>query len=394
MSWSKFFRAARQAKQDVTGLRYRGANAESSTASMSSTSSELGAARSDLVDFGSNDYLGLRSDPRILETLRESVEFGSGASPVLKGYCDAHRTLESELAKLHSQEDAMLFSSGYACNVGVISCLAGQNDLVFSDALNHASIIDGCRLSKAEVRIFPHNDANAIVDVLTKNRGEYQKVLIVTESVFSMDGDAGDLPGLADIARRFECGLLVDEAHATGVYGGNGSGLVEELGLQDSVLAKVGTLSKAVGAIGGYVVGSREIIEYLVNYCRSYIFSTSPPVPTVSAIARAIKLVEGMNEERKTLRGRSRLLRKELSECGWEVVSPESDSPIVPILTRDAQNTLALSAHLERAGYYVPAIRPPTVPEGKSRLRISLSARHTEEEIQGLLSALATAPAT
>lgn len=356
------------------------------------------------LDFGSNDYLGLRTNPAILRTIEAAVQlkiepasnpempsaefigWGSGASPVLNGHTSPHRILESKLASLNHTGDAMVFSSGYACNVGVLSCLADSDCIVFSDQLNHASLIDGLRLSRSERVVYKHCGVKDLSENLERLRGTKSRGLIVTESIFSMDGDEAPLREVADLAERFDCGLIVDEAHATGVFGTQGGGLVDELKLTDRVLLKLGTLSKALGGIGGYAAGDRQTIQYLVNRCRSFLFSTAPPPLAMLAASAAIDHCLAMNEVREHLRFIAASLREQLRESGWNVISGRS--PIVPVIIGEAEKTLQLSAKLLELGIYVPAIRPPTVPQGSCRLRISLSANHTSADIATLIEAI------
>ncbi len=343
-----------------------------------------------LLDFGTNDYLGLRRSPDVIQALRSSLEdqpWGAGASPVLSGYSREHAALESALAEFSNSSAALVFSSGLACNVGTIACLADAPDLILSDQLNHASLIDGCRLSKAKKQIFPHADGDSVRQFLRAERTRYNKVMILTESIFSMDGDAAPLTELADLAREYDCGLVVDEAHAVGIYGQRGSGLLEELSLAGHALAKLGTLSKALGCIGGYACGNQEFVEYLVNHCRSYLFSTAPPAASMAAARAALGRLARMTEPRQALRQTAKELRRRLGALGLDV--PTGDSPIIPVIVGDAERATNLSAQLWFREIYVPAIRPPTVPPGTSRLRISLSTRHSSQDIDRLLSALA-----
>lgn len=339
-----------------------------------------------VIDFGSNDYLGLACHPGVVAAFQSAQHAGSGASPVLNGYGAAHRELEQRLARLCRAEDALVFSSGYSCNVGVIACLASAGDLILSDELNHASLIDGCRLSKAAVEVYPHNDAEHLAHYLADRRGDFTKVIVLTESVFSMDGDCANLNELAEICEQYHCGLVVDEAHALGVFGERGSGLVEEFKLEDKVFAKLGTLSKAVGTVGGYVCGSGTLVEFLVNHCRSYMFSTAPPAVTMLASAASVDLIESSQEQRRELRALSTALRSRLRGQGWDV--PEGESPIIPLIVGGEAEAVSLSARLRERGVYVPAIRPPTVPVGKCRLRISLSTVHSHAHIEMLVDAL------
>jgi 8-amino-7-oxononanoate synthase len=379
--WDSFLSSSLDEKRAIDQFRTRGAGRFGQ------------GAISPSFDFGSNDYLGLSTHPRIVESLRASARCGSGASPVLSGYGDEHHRLESALARLAGTEASLVFSSGYAANVGTLACLASDGDLILSDRLNHASLIDGCRLSNAQTKVYPHADEGFVREFLGLHRENFRRVLIVTESIFSMDGDCAPLRELSELAERFECGLVVDEAHATGVRGNRGAGMLEELGLEDQVLAKLGTLSKAIGCVGGYVCGSRQLIDYLVNHCRSYIFSTAPASAIMLAAQAAIDQMGSMDVERSRLKQLAGKLRADLRRLGWYV--PQSnvgcgcdDSCIVPVIVGDERTTLELSQRLANDGIYVPAIRPPTVPAGTSRLRISLTARHSQESLTALLDSM------
>ncbi len=353
-------------------------------------------------DFGSNDYLGLSSHPEVIGAARaeqrnmpdscgvenrETAKWGTGASPIIGGYTASHAKLEKALASLFQLEQALVFSSGYACNTGVIPCLVGSRDLILSDQLNHASLIDGCRLSKATRVIYPHIDAAFIADQLHSCRHQFDKVLIVTESVFSMDGDCAPLKELCSLADEFDCAVAVDEAHGTGILGENGGGLLEEVQLHSQRIIKLGTLSKAIGSVGGYVAGSKDLIDFLVNHCRSYIFSTACPAAVAATTAVGVGLVARLGESRAHLQALSKDLRAQLNADRWR--TNEANSPIIPIFIGSEMDALRLSSALWELGFHVPAIRPPTVPEATSRLRISLTAEHTREDIDRLLNALA-----
>lgn len=376
-----------------------------------------------LIDFGSNDYLGLRSHPDLLSALvahgeRDvarssqpsraataraaegdsqapaprgvSASWGAGASPVLSGYSAHHASLEQALAEFSNSPAALVFSSGFACHAGSVACLAAAGDLILSDQLNHASLIDGCRLSRATTAIYPHADASFVRNYLQQHRHQFGKVLLLSESIFSMDGDAAPLRELAELGQQYDAGLVVDEAHAVGVYGPRGGGLLEELQLQTQVLAKLGTLSKSLGCVGGYVAGSEQLIAYLVNHCRSYLFSTASPGLSLVAAQRALQLLMGMQSERHQLRQTATALRSRLSQLG--LMSSTGDSPIIPVIVGSEERAIAVSQHLWQRGIYVPAIRPPTVPVGTCRLRISLSTAHTPQHIDQLVVALSEAP--
>lgn len=343
-----------------------------------------------LINFGGNDYLGLRNNPQLVTAATSALAthgVGSGASPAVSGYSDSQSQLEACLAKFNHLPAALVFSSGYASNVATISSLVSEQDVIYSDALNHASLIDGCRLSKATRDVYPHNDVQQLSERLASDRHRFKRALIVTESIFSMDGDAAPLKELVELAERYDCGLIVDEAHATGIYGTHGEGLVEELDLTNRVLGKLSTLSKALGCLGGYLCGGQNLIDHVMNFGRGYMFSTALPASVLSASVASIELVESICEERKYLRQRSKATRSALCDMGWKVLG--DDSPILPIVLGHESEALEWSAKLQEAGLFVPAIRPPTVPQGTSRLRISLSCEHTDEQIAKLIAALA-----
>lgn len=383
VSWNNYLQ---ESLNDLgsTGLRrHRAIRVAGNQSKMS-----MGGDFAPLVNFGSNDYLGLRCHPEIIAASRHALAasgMGSGASPLVTGYKGLHAELEQRLADLEHADEAAVFSSGFACNVGVIPCLSTSADAVLSDQLNHASLIDGCRLSHAHKIVFPHACAQFVRDTLKSQRHRYRRVLIVTESIFSMDGDLAPLAELADIADTYDAGLIVDEAHATGVYGEHGAGAVEELRLQGRPLAQLGTLSKSLGCVGGFASGSKLLVDYIVNRCRSYIYSTALPECVAASAIAAVKLSQEMSAQRVSLRKTSRELREILQSQGWQV--PAGDSPIIPVIVGDAQQATNLARQLAARGYFVPAIRPPTVPDGTARLRISLSASHTASEISGLAEA-------
>jgi 8-amino-7-oxononanoate synthase len=340
------------------------------------------------VNFGSNDYLGLAADPRLAEAVKKSLDgWGSGASPLITGHAEAHQALENRLAEFEGSEAALLFTSGFAANSATIAALVGPGDVVFCDRKNHASLFDGCRLSRADVRVYPHCDYQRL-DKLLQRAAKSRRRLIVTDSLFSMDGDIAPLPELTKLARRHDAMLMVDEAHATGVFGNQGRGMCEEFGVEDGVQIRVGTLSKALGSIGGFVSGSRALIDWLVNRARPYIYSTASPAAIAAAGIAALDIVRDEPNRRKELLSRADSFRNTLKENGQNVGN--STTQIVPIIVGDAQTALDLSAALRQAGFFVPAIRPPTVPEGEACLRISLSFAHSEEQIAALIEALNT----
>ncbi|AMV34246.1 8-amino-7-oxononanoate synthase [Pirellula sp. SH-Sr6A] len=340
-----------------------------------------------LVHFGANDYLALSWEPRVREAacVLPSGRYGAGASPLLTGHTEAHEVLRRRLAAMACSEGALLFSSGYAANVGVVSALAKGEDVVFSDRLNHASLIDGCRLSRARTFIYPHADLEELRALVRRHRGEGRRAWVVTDSVFSMDGDVAPVEKLEALAQEYDLGLIVDEAHATGVYGERGSGLLEERGCRSDRWIKVGTLSKAIGCSGGFVVGPGVLIRYLENAARSFLYSTSLPLGHCRAAAVAVDMLGAMGKERSALRSVSQTLRDRLRDLGHRV--GKGDSPIIPIYAPSVRDVVAWSQRLAEGGFYVPAIRPPTVPEGGSLLRVSLNIAHTPGDLDALVDA-------
>jgi 8-amino-7-oxononanoate synthase len=352
----------------------------------------------EFIGFASNDYLGLSGDSRLARAAAHVARrygCGAGASPLVSGFLPAHRALERALARWEGADAALVFSSGFVANLCLAGTLAGEGDAIFSDALNHASLIDGCRLSRARVHVYRHADTSHLHDLLTRLGGASRRRLIVTESVFSMDGDWAPLTELADLARCHDCLLLIDEAHATGIFGENGRGLSELLSVsstdQDSPI-KVGTLSKALGGQGGFVTGSRRLIDWLVNRGRPYIFSTALAPPLAAAARQAVAVVAAEPERRHRLLGLADFLRERLGSVGYPATG--SRCQIVPVVVGSARAALEMSRRLQERGLLVPAIRPPTVPEGTARLRISLTAQHSEEDVARLVAALAEAART
>jgi 8-amino-7-oxononanoate synthase len=343
------------------------------------------------INFGSNDYLGLAADPRLGAAVEEAIRtdgWGSGASPLVTGYAERHRLLERRLAEFEGSEAALLFTSGFVANLGTVAALVGPGDTVFADRHNHASLLDGCRLSRADVRIYPHSDWRRLEGLLSR-RGKGRR-LIVTDSLFSMDGDLAPLAELAGLAERYGAMLMIDEAHATGIFGPGGRGVAEHLGLDARIPVRVGTLSKALGSIGGFVVGSRSLIQWLIHRARPYVFSTAAPAAAAAAAVAALDIVGGQPQRRRQLLADAQSLRAALAGQGWDVGL--SASQIIPLIVGSAERAMALSAALADRGLLVPAIRPPTVAEGQSRLRISLTYAHTAEmktELVGALGELA-----
>ena len=341
-----------------------------------------------LMNFGSNDYLGLASDERLAQAVIRTVEnrnWGSGASPLITGRGLLHQQLEQRISQFEGSEAALLFSSGFAANVGVIAALVKQGDAIYSDEKNHASIIDGCRLSNAEVHNYRHVDCEHLESLL-QNSGKFRRRLIITDSLFSMDGDLAPLARLAELATSYDAMFMVDEAHATGVFGRQGRGLAEALGVEDRVDVCVGTLSKSLGCQGGFVSGSRTLIEWLLNRARSYVFSTAQPEALCAAALAAFDVVEQEPHRRIELAARGESLRSRLAAQGWN--TGNSASQIIPLVVGTSDRAMQLAAALRQQGFLIPGIRPPTVPSGESLLRISLTYGHTEEMIDSLVEQL------
>ncbi len=349
------------------------------------------------VSFASNDYLGLASDPRLAAAAAETAQregYGASAARLVSGDLPAHRDLEANLATFLGRPAALVFPSGYQANLGVVTALAGPDDLIVSDALNHASLIDGCRLSRAQIAVYPHGNASAAAAALASAPGARRR-LLVTESLFSMDGDAAPIVDLASVAHDTDAILVVDEAHAIGVHGPAGRGLCAAAGVVPDVL--VGTLGKSLAAGGGFVAGSSVLREYLVNRARTFIFTTALPAPVAAAAARALEVAAGPegDQRRTRLADLGRLLAGRLAALGsWPLRPPTPNlaaaiGPIFPFLLGENERALRVSAELRRRSIFVPAIRPPTVPAGTSRLRITLSAAHERDDVLRLTDALA-----
>jgi 8-amino-7-oxononanoate synthase len=341
-----------------------------------------------LLNFSSNDYLGLANDGSIRAAFVEGVTrwgVGSGASRLVVGDSEAHHSLERELASLKRAERVLLFNSGYAANSGVLPVLASAEDAIFSDSLNHASLIDGCRLSRARLEIYPHLDLESLERRLAASSA--RRKWVCTESVFSMDGDVAPLREIVSLCERYGAGLYVDEAHATGVFGAGGSGLCEALGVEGQVDVRMGTLGKALGVFGAHVAVSGEVAEWLVNRARSFIFATALPPAICVAAEAAVRRARSPHGDglRVTLWRHIHRFAAGLRELG-QVAEPRS--PIFPVILGSPERTLQASEALRRDGIWVTAIRPPTVPEGTSRLRFCLSAAHTEAQIDQALSSL------
>jgi 8-amino-7-oxononanoate synthase len=338
----------------------------------------------------SNNYLGLADHPRVREAAADAAMrwgVGAGASRLVSGSMTIHRRLEERLAAFKGARAALLFGSGYLANTGVVSTLAGRGDVVFSDELNHASLIDGCRLSRAEVFVYRHNDVEHLAWGLQEAGGRGS--LIVTDGVFSMDGDVAPLEEIVELARAYDVRVVVDEAHGTGAVGPGGRGAVAEAGLEDEVDVIVGTLGKALGSYGAYVCCEPRMREFLINSSRPFIFSTAPPPPAVAGAMAALDLLEEDPQRVEKLQSNADALRAELAREGFEVAG--STTQIVPLIVGDADLAMQICEAAIERGVFAQAIRPPTVPTGTSRLRLAVMATHRKSELRDAAQALARA---
>jgi len=336
----------------------------------------------------SNNYLGLATHPRIKEAEASALKkYGTGAcaSRLISGNMEIHEALEEKTATFKGCQSAIIFATGYMANVGVITALAGKGDLILSDELNHASIIDGCRLSGATISIYAHRDVDAINSILSQHDppDPHNRRLIITEGIFSMDGDIAPLPDILEAAKIHDAWVIVDDAHATGVLGENGRGTAEYFHLKNDQLIQVGTFSKSLASLGGYVAGPEPVIEWLKNNSRSFIYSTALPPSICAGSIAAIEILESNHLIRRRLWKNIKRFRQGLINLGFDTMG--SQAQIIPILTGDTNLTMEFAEALFEKGIYAPGIRPPTVPEGKSRIRVSLMASHTYEQIDRVL---------
>ncbi len=345
------------------------------------------------LSFCSNDYLGLADHPDLLAAAAAAAErhgFGAAASRLLSGHLPPHRDLEQALAALVRLPAALLYPTGYQANLGVVTSLAGPEDLIVSDQANHASLIDGCRLSRATIRVYGHLDVHAAAEAL-RTPGSFRRRFLITESLFSMDGDPAPLPDLQRLTQESGATLIVDEAHALGVLGPDGRGLCQQSGVVPDVL--IGTLGKAFGSLGGFVAGAEILRNHLVNRSRTFIYTTATPPPIAAAALAAVRLslsAEGARR-RAALTRNVRILHAALARLPLPHPLPALGGPILPIVVGSDQAAVALARRLDQRGFFVPAIRPPTVAEGTARLRITLSAAHTETDVASLAAALEAA---
>jgi glycine C-acetyltransferase len=342
-----------------------------------------------VVNLSSNNYLGLTTHPRLRERALEATRtlgVGSGSVRTIAGTMSIHMELERRLAAFKRTEATVVFQSGFTANAGTVSSILGKDDFIISDELNHASIIDGARLSRATINVFPHRDAKAaraIVQELPRER----RRLIVSDGVFSMDGDLGALPALCDVADEFNCIMMVDDAHASGVFGSNGRGTIDHFGLHGRVDIQVGTLSKAIGALGGYVAGSRALIEFLYHRARPFLLSTSHPPAVAASCLAAIDVLESEPELIERLWDNTRFFKSGLQSLGFDTGA--SESPITPVIVGDAALAMKLSDVLFENGVFAQGIGFPTVARGKARVRTIVTATHTRDELQFALDCFA-----
>ncbi|MDD2752442.1 MAG: 8-amino-7-oxononanoate synthase [Candidatus Omnitrophica bacterium] len=339
-------------------------------------------------DFSSNDYLGLSDHPYLIEQSKKAIEkFGvsSSSSRLLSGTLDLHRQLEENMAKFKKKQAAIVFNSGYQANLGIISSLCKQGDCIFADRLIHASLIDGILLSGAKFFRFQHNDANHLEALLKKERNKFKNCLIITESIFSMDGDKAPLKEFVSLKEKYQVQLFVDEAHATGIFGKNGAGLVEELGLEKQVDLIMGTFSKALGGFGGYLAASKKIVDYLVNTCRSFIYSTALPPGVIAANLASLELIKKEPQRRIQLLENAAYLHRELLNQGFVI---KGESQIVPLIIGDNLRAVECAKNLQAKSFWVLAIRPPTVPIGQARLRFSLNFYQQKKILDKLIHEL------
>ena len=342
------------------------------------------------IDLGSNDYLGLSTDPRIKQAIREALDsatrVASTGSRLLSGHDEAWTALENDFARWVGAEAALYFTSGYAANIGLMSAILRPEDVVFSDSANHASLIDGIRLTKCKRVIFPHLDLNALEAELRWSHSGSGARFIVVESIFSMDGERALLQDMVSLAARYEAELIVDEAHATGVCGPDGRGLVAEAGLSGRVFATVHTCGKALAAAGAFVCGSQALRRFLINRARTFIFNTALPPYFAAQVAAGMRLAASAETERRLVADLGIFLRNALQANGFDTAG--SDSHLVPIVLGSNEAALAFASHLQARGFGIRAIRPPTVPAGTARLRVSLTAKLTESILANFVRAL------
>jgi len=342
-----------------------------------------------VVNLSSNNYLGLTTHPRLRERALEATRkygVGTGSVRTIAGTMDIHMELERRLAEFKKTEAVVVFQSGFAANAGTVSAVLGRDDVVISDELNHASIIDGCRLSRAAIKVFPHKDVDAARGIL-RSLPSAQRKLLITDGVFSMEGDLGPLPALCDLAEEFGCIMMVDDAHASGVFGANGRGTIDHFGVHGRVDIQVGTLSKAVGVLGGYVAGTRSLVDFLYHRARPFLFSTSHPPAVAAACIAAIDVLLDEPQVIEHLWANTRFFQTGLNALGFNTGA--SEGPITPVIVGDGALAMTLSDRLFEAGVFAQGLAFPTVAVGKARVRTIVTATHTREELQFALDAFA-----
>ncbi len=345
-----------------------------------------------LLDFSSNDYLALSEHPEVIGGSRKYLEMfgaGAGAARLMSGDLEINHLLEQEIADLKTKEAALTFGSGYLANTGIIPALVSRGDLIITDRLSHASIYDGCLLSGARTIRFRHNDLDHLAQILQEKRSQFNSCLVIVESIYSMDGDRCPLVDLVGLKNNYDFLLMVDEAHATGLYGENGSGVIEEDGISSGVDIAMGTFGKALGSYGAYAAASREIIDFLVNKARTFIYSTALPPAVVGASLAALYLVKTEPQLRLDLHAKVAFFKKQLRKNGLK--DDPGPSQIIPVMVGDSGKALAVAEKLRQSHIYVKAVRPPTVPEGSARLRFSITRYHQEEDLKKCARHLAEA---
>jgi len=343
------------------------------------------------ANFSSNDYLSLSAHPDIVKAAISALKkygFGSGASRLLSGTYDSHMRLEERIAKFKKTQAALVFNTGYAANTGIIPAIAGAGDIMFSDELNHASIVDGTRLSKADVKIYRHRDVNHLESLIKKSaRDKHARRLVITDTVFSMDGDIAPLKDIVWLCDKYDAMLMIDDAHGTGVLGKTGRGGLEHFGMKADNIIQMGTLSKAAGCCGAFVAGNKNLIHLLINRARSFIYSTSLPPAVCMGGIKAIDIIDSKSMNLRKQLWKNRLqLYEGLKSLGYDTM--DSETPIIPVMAGDEKTALTLGRHLYKNKIFTPAIRPPTVPEGKCRIRFSVTAGHRSEDIDHVLESL------
>lgn len=347
-----------------------------------------------VINLASNNYLGLTTHPKLREAALEATRrfgVGSGAVRTIAGTMKIHMELEEKIARFKNVEACVVFQSGFAANAGTVSAILGKDDFIISDQLNHASIIDGARLSRAKILVFEHKNIAQAEEKLASIKDQPGKKLLITDGVFSMDGDIGPLPGLCDAAEKYGAIMMVDDAHASGVLGKNGRGTIDHFKVHGRVDIQVGTLSKAIGALGGYVCGSRHLIDFLYHRARPFLFSTSHPPSVAATCIAAFEVLENEPERIEKLWENTRFWKKELGLLGFDIggkTTPESETPITPIIIGDGKLTMDFSRELFQLGVLGTGIAFPTVPEGKARIRTIMTATHTREQLQKALEVL------